>query len=282
MKEQDKAFSSIDFVGQCLVDKERTSTFNKIINKVVSKGDTILDLGTGSGILALIAAKARAKKVYAVEFDSFVAEIAKEVVKANKLSKRISVLVEDARYLHFPKKTKFDIVISEMLTTGIVDEDQVQSINNLHKKGLVDGSTIFLPTRHDTYISLVNGDFNILGFRIPIILHLWRWHKWSQLKLRKITNELLLNSVDFSKENNEKFNTILTFEAKASGNINGIYLTSKTFLTDKIKIEDTEALNAPMLIPIPEKSVKFGQKIKLKVSYIFGGTYKNFFAKIIT
>lgn len=170
--EQDKAFSSIDFVGQCLVDEKRTSAFKKVINRVIRKGSIVLDLGTGSGILALAAVKAGAKKVYAVEFDNFVAQITKKVVETNKLSKKVSVLIEDARHLNFPDKTKFDVVIAEMLTTGVVDEDQVQAINNLHENGLVDSSTFFLPIRHETYISLVSANFNFFGFRVPMILHL--------------------------------------------------------------------------------------------------------------
>ena len=52
MTEEDKAFSSVDFVGQCLVDEERTLSFQKAINKVVKKNHIVLDIGTGSGIQA--------------------------------------------------------------------------------------------------------------------------------------------------------------------------------------------------------------------------------------
>lgn len=92
---------------------------------------------------------------------------------------------------------------------------------------------------------------------------------------------MLLNSLDFSKKNNEKFSALLTFEVKKPGKINGIYLHSRTFLDNKVKIEDTEALNAPMLVPIEERHVKSGQKINLKVTYTFGGTYKNFSARFV-
>lgn len=281
MKEEDRAFSSIDFVGQCLVDKERTLAFQKIINKVVKKNHIVLDLGTGSGIMALSAAKAGAKKVYGVEFDPFIAEIAKTAISLNKFNRKVSILINDVRTLHFPKKTKFNVVISEMLTTGMVDESQVQAINNLHDKKLVDDSTVFLPSRQDTHISLVNANFTIFGLKIPMVLHLWKWHKWSNLKIKNITNQLLLNSIYFSKRNDRKFDIVLTFDAKKTGKVNGLYLTSRIFLTDKLFLDDTEALNAPMLVPIPEKSVRLGQKIKLKISYISGGSYKNFNAKFI-
>ena len=52
--------------------------------------------------------------------------------------------------------------------------------------------------------------------------------------------------------------------------VNGIYLSSCTFLTDKIFIRDTEALNAPMLIGFRERLVKKQENVSLKVNYIFG------------
>ena len=279
--EEDRAFSSVDFVGQCLVDNERTVAFQKAINKLIKKNHTVLDLGTGSGIMALSAAKAGAKKVYAVEFDTFVARIASKATLLNKFKEKVSILINDARILHFPKKVKFDVVISEMLTTGMVDESQVQVMNNLHNKKLVDSSTIFLPFKQDTYISLVNANFNMSGFKIPMILHLWKWHKWSNLKIKSVTNQLLLSSVFFNKTNNEKFDIVLSFKIKNTGIINSLYLTSRTFLTDKTFIGDTEALNAPMLIPISEKFVKAGEKVNLKINYVFGSGYKSFNAKFI-
>lgn len=276
-----KAFSSIDFVGQCLVDNERTIAFQKAIKKVVKKGDVVVDLGTGSGIMALIAAKSGAKKVFAVEFDPFIAEISKKAIELNNLGNTVSLLVEDARKCNFPLNTKFNVVISEMLTTGIVDEPQIQVINNLHKKGLVDSSTSFIPYRHDTYASLVNANFTMFGLKIPMILHLWHWHNWRSLKIKKMTEEVLVNSLSFNKSNEEKFESTLFLKAKRTGIVNSIYLTSKTFLTEKIVLGDTEALNAPMLIPIQEAECIKGQTIKVKISYTFGAGYKHFRAELM-
>lgn len=281
MTEKDKAFSSIDFIGQCLVDDERTLAFQKAIKKTVKKGDTVVDLGTGSGIMALSAAHAGAKKIYAVEFDPFVTELVKKSIALNRFKKNINLLISDARKLRFAKKIKFNVVISEMLTTGMVDESQIQAINNLHNKKMVDDLTVFLPSRHDTHISLVNTNFTMFGLKIPMILHLWKWHKWSNLKIIKMTDKLILNSIYFNKNNNEKFDATITFEAKRSGIINSLYLTSRTFLTNKLFLNDTEALNAPMLVPIQKKSVKKNQKIKLRISYVFGGGYEKFNARFV-
>lgn len=49
-------------------------------------GQVVLDVGTGSGVLALFAAKAGARKVYAVEATDM-AKQARTVIKANGVSK---------------------------------------------------------------------------------------------------------------------------------------------------------------------------------------------------
>lgn len=279
----DKAFSSIDFVGQCLVDEERTLAFQNAIKAKVKKNNTVIDMGTGSGIMAMFATKAGAKKVFAMEFDPFVASIAKKIFRANQsLSKKISLLIEDARTVCFPTKVKFDVVISEMLTTAMIDEPQVRAINNLHAKGLVDSSTRFIPERQDTFATLTHADYSLFGVATPMILHLWKWHNWSKLKLKMMSAPVLLNSVSFKEINKEKFTALIEIIARRTGSVNGLYLTSKSILSKGIVVGDTEAMNAPMLIPLKKtKIVALNQKVRVRVAYTFGGGYENFRVDIL-
>lgn len=68
---------------------------------------TVLDVGTGSGILAIWSAQAGARKVYAVEATKM-SEHARALVKANNLQHVVEViegLVED---VSLPEKGKVD------------------------------------------------------------------------------------------------------------------------------------------------------------------------------
>lgn len=70
-----------------LEDHKRTgSYYNAVLqNKEVFEDKVVLDVGTGSGILAIFAAMAGAQKVYAVEATSM-AKYAKLLAKGNKVT----------------------------------------------------------------------------------------------------------------------------------------------------------------------------------------------------
>lgn len=277
---EDKAFSSIDLVGQCLIDEVRTNAFAKAIKKVIKKEHVVIDIGTGSGIMALFAARSGAKNVYAVEFDPCIADIAKKSFIDNGYEDKITIVTEDARAIKFTNGIKFDVVIMEMLTTGMVDEFQVQAINNLHKQGAITNSTVFIPKIQETYVSLAEMNFEIYGFKMAMVKHLWNGLSQNQKYEIKSENKLL-NSISFSNEIEEQFKATIPIKVTKSGTINCVYISSKTLLADEIILGDTETMNSPVVVPIKEKYVNIGEEIKVEVSYIFGKGFQNFKAKII-
>lgn len=52
-----------------LADKVRCDTYTKAIEAIV-KGMTVMDVGAGTGFLSVVAAKAGASRVFAVEYSS--------------------------------------------------------------------------------------------------------------------------------------------------------------------------------------------------------------------
>lgn len=72
-------------------DKVRTSTYASFIltNPILFRDAVVLDVGCGTGILSLFAAKSGAKHVYAVDA-SDIAEKAEQIVKENGLENVIT------------------------------------------------------------------------------------------------------------------------------------------------------------------------------------------------
>jgi hypothetical protein len=74
-----------------LDDEVRTRAFQEAIRRTVTPDDVVLDIGTGTGVLAVTAALAGARHVYAIE-GSPIIEAARAVVEHNGLQDRITII----------------------------------------------------------------------------------------------------------------------------------------------------------------------------------------------
>src|SRR5262245_20454533 len=156
---------------ECLLDFNRTKAFQAAIRAVVRQDDIVLDAGAGSGILSLFAAQAGAKKVYAVEFDPFLASCLAQSVRANNLSHIIEVIQDDIHSAELPESV--DVLICEMMDTGLMDEMQVTAINSLHERNVLTAETRLIPFRYETFLELGFTNFNYYGFKILAPKHDW-------------------------------------------------------------------------------------------------------------
>ena len=107
-----KPYGDIELQRRMVSDRPRTDAFAAAIREVVQPGDVVLDVGTGTGVLAMFAAKAGARKVYAIDATD-IADVASDLVKANGLSDQIQVFHGRAGELQLDQKV--DLIISEWL-----------------------------------------------------------------------------------------------------------------------------------------------------------------------
>ena len=105
-------------------DKVRNNAYSEAIKLAVDDGAFVLDIGTGSGLLSLMAATNGAGKVITCETSKTIAKVAKEIVHSNGFGKKISVLNKKSTDLivgkDLPKKA--DLIISEVLSAEFVGE----------------------------------------------------------------------------------------------------------------------------------------------------------------
>ncbi|RLI47431.1 hypothetical protein DRO69_00650 [Candidatus Bathyarchaeota archaeon] len=84
-------------------------TFLLAENLVVNKNDVVLDMGTGCGILGILAAK-RARRVVAVDVNPLAVRCAKMNAKLNGVAEKMELLQSDL-FSAVKKKEKFDLII---------------------------------------------------------------------------------------------------------------------------------------------------------------------------
>lgn len=107
-----------------LNDRERTRRYLDAIASVVQPGDVVVDLGTGSGILAVAAARAGARRVYAIEATT-IAHAARRVFAENNVADRISLVEGHSTQVQLPERA--DVLVSEIIGNEPLSEKILES-----------------------------------------------------------------------------------------------------------------------------------------------------------
>jgi protein arginine N-methyltransferase 1 len=115
----DPMYAEIEVHRTMICDRVRTEAFRRAIGSVVRPGDVVLDVGAGSGILSMFAARAGAARVYAVERTT-VAVVAQELAAANGVDEIVRVIHGDVMDIELPEPV--DVIVSEWLGGFGIDE----------------------------------------------------------------------------------------------------------------------------------------------------------------
>lgn len=118
-----RALTLFDDYHEMMSDPVRMTAYEQAIARVVESGDLVVDLGAGLGILSLLAARAGAAKVYAIEKGD-AAELARAVVRRAGLAERIEILEANSLDVELPVRA--DVLISETLGSFGLDENTLE------------------------------------------------------------------------------------------------------------------------------------------------------------
>lgn len=109
-----------------LADYVRTGTYQRAMfaNGVDFNGKVVLDVGTGTGILAFFALQAGAARVYAVDASNSV-KVAQKLAEANGYADRMTIINGKIEEISLPEQV--DIIISEPIGFLLVHERMLES-----------------------------------------------------------------------------------------------------------------------------------------------------------
>lgn len=263
---------------EMVADEKRVIPFKRAINEVC-KGKIVLESGAGSAIMSILAAKAGAKRVYAVEIDPIVAAIARENIEGSGFDNitliqksTLDVTPEDLDNL------KAEVVIAENLSTWQITEPQIKIMNYINKY-LAEENVVCLPAHITNILELAESKYVFEG-----IIHMkTHFFEFSGIRPPKLLSEKKI----FNKINMLKINPLLADNAievavTEDGTLNSLRLTSPVTIYKGIEFEQSDSLMPPVIVPLQNSlRVRRGQVLQLRIRYESNTRWEEFYCSVL-
>ncbi len=250
MKEYATPFSMLHAVS-LLSHRTRLEKFRRAIEQTVQEGDFVVDLGTGTGVLAMMAARAGAERVLAIDVNDESIAYAKKAAALNNLEHRIEF--RQSHYADCVPSDKADVVICEMLSSMMLIEQQVPASIHATQK-ILKPNGVLLPASSTVFALPVECPriwkrFGVADLDFPKTVQ-----TASRGDCRDLGNLARVVSFDFKSLSMERVSSQLRFEILESGTIHGMLAMFEAHLTEDIRLSMEDGwreLLLPLGTPVP-------------------------------
>ena len=251
-----------------LSHKTRIRKFAQAIERGINPGDYVIDIGTGSGILAILAAQQGAR-VTAIDANTESLKYAREAALLNDVADKIEFV--NSHFSDFKTKVKADVVMCEMLSSVMLIEQQIPAshyaINNLLKpdgKLIPEGLRLFVvPVENE----ILWNRFNIENLKFPRIPQTVDIGQSTDL-----ANLQELEHYDFSTTSNQpdRIDKLIDFEIVQSGLVHGLVGMFEASLCEGIILSMEDGWRE-LFLPLHESiNVKTGDRVRFRISFTPG------------
>ncbi len=252
---------AVSLLGQ----KTRLHKFRQAIQRVVKEGHYVVDIGTGSGVLAIFAAKAGAERVTALEINPESLLYAKSAAELNDVEHIIDFF--EGSYVDFVPQERADVVICEMLSSMMLIEQQIPAsayaMENILKPG-----GVLLPEEISVYLVPVE---------CPL---LWERFEYEELQFprvvqtaqenvtRDLANMKMLETFDVQRQSLKgPVDRTLHFRTIEGGTIHGLVGVFESRLYDDIYLhmeDGWKQLFLPLSTPV---DLEAGDSFSIRIVY---------------
>jgi type II protein arginine methyltransferase len=163
---------------EMLNDEQRNAAFEKALANAVTPDTVVLDIGSGTGLLAMMAARAGARETVTCEMVTPLAELARDTVARNGLAQRIMTLDKKstAVVIGDQMREKANLLVTETVDCGLLGEGIVPSITHAKANLLTDdaqvipcGATIYAMLVESKRLRSLNYVQTAAGFDVSLI-----------------------------------------------------------------------------------------------------------------
>ena len=139
-------------------DRARNDAYEAAIRRAVP-GKKVLDIGTGAGLLTLMAARAGALRVTGCETVSIIAERARMIVEQNGFGERATIWPRPSQELAVGRELpeRADVLVTETFSSGLINEDVIPTIEHAHEY-LLTPNAVVIPRAGSAMGYLVGGE----------------------------------------------------------------------------------------------------------------------------
>jgi predicted RNA methylase len=229
---------------EMIADRSRTSAIFRALQRVLTPETVFCELGCGSGIFSLFAARL-ARKVYAVEIDSGTARIAAANFAASPFVERIELIEGDAREVELPEKA--DVIFCEMMSIWTIEEPQVPVFNSTSGRLLKPGG-LFLPQAIVNVVEVAFYNFRFEDIEIRAATPLFAGISPPAV----LTESRVASRLEFSAPVSPDLSCEVELQAVAEGWANCARLTSIVQLGPEVVFSGSDSLMPPTVVPLEE------------------------------
>jgi SAM-dependent methyltransferase len=126
---------------QIVRDEARNEAYEAALKRAIGAETTVLEIGTGTGLLAMMAARAGAKSVVTCEMNRAVADAATEIVALNGYSERVRVVAKRSTDLDVDGDLggAADLLVSEIVSNDLLRESALPVMEDAVRRLLKPG-----------------------------------------------------------------------------------------------------------------------------------------------
>lgn len=228
-------------------DTERNEAYAAALRRNVKPDDLVLEIGTGSGIVAMMAARAGARRVVTCEVLPAIAELAKSVIARNGYDDRISVIVKKSTQLKLGEDLpeRADLFVSELINVGLLAPGMISVIRHARENLLKPDARIipwaarvFGCLLRCDHLARINPVREIAGFDMSP-MDAMRSPGYAQIDLgadphQRLSDEVEIFAFDFGTDLAEKATHPVAFRINQGGICHGVAFWFDLHMDDQI------------------------------------------------
>jgi protein arginine N-methyltransferase 1 len=253
---------SLSGYGEMIADKVRIAAYVQALRQAVRPGAVVMDIGTGPGIMAVLACQLGASRVYAIESGEII-QVARTIAAANGCADRIEFIEDLSTKVTIPIRA--DVIVSDMRGVLPLFQHHIASIADARRRFLAPAGTL-IPRKDTIWASIVEAPE-----RYAKIVDPWEQHGLGQDLMpvrRMIVNDIqkarfspaqlltepkLWATIDYADVENPDFQGSLNWTVQRAGTGHGIAVWFDTELVDGVGFSNApgapEAIYASMMYP---------------------------------